>query len=588
MIDPIAVFFLAVIGIVSVPSLIFSAGYLRVEPLNTKLTAWALSSIFIISMCLVVTSGNLFSFLIFWELMSLSSYFLVVFDYKHEKSIRAGTIYMVMTHAGTACIMAAFLILYKHAYSFDYHAVKEAFTVLNPYTKNTVFLLLFTGFAVKAGVVPLHIWLPYAHPQAPSYISSIMSGVMIKVALYGMIRFFINILGPGPAWWGALIIVSGMVSCMVGIIYALMESDIKKLLAYSSVENMGIILLGVGTAILFYGLGVMPVAVLGMCAGLYHIVNHALFKGLLFLSSGSIYKETGLRDMEKMGGLIKGMPVTAMLFLIGAMGISAIPPFNGFVSELVTFKALFSAILQSGGAMKVFMISAASVLALTSALAAACFIKAFGITFLAMPRSKRAEEAREASFSMKAGPLLMAFGVVVFGVLASSVAPVLSGISSHIFGTSQAGFTLGPVSRLPAIIAIILLAVVSAAVIWLRLVHRREKTLSEVWDCGYYEIDNRNEYTATAFSKPFRIAFGFFLLPYRKSEKIRDSFYHIRKFTYETHTTPVFKNYFYEPLVRAVYVVALKLRRLQPGSIHLYIAYIFITLVSLLALASIF
>nr|HPM43337.1 proton-conducting transporter membrane subunit [Candidatus Omnitrophota bacterium] len=264
LIDPTAVFFLAVIGIVSVPSLIFSAGYLRAESLNKKLTAWALSSIFIISMCLVVTSGNIFSFLVFWELMSLSSYFLVVFDYKHEKSIRAGTIYMVMTHAGTACIMAAFLILYKHAYSFDYNAVKGAFALLNPYTKNTVFLLLFIGFAVKAGVVPLHIWLPYAHPQAPSYISSIMSGVMIKVAVYGMIRFFINILGPGPAWWGALILVSGMVSCMVGIIYALMENDIKKLLAYSSVENMGIILLGVGTAILFYGLGVMPVAVLGM------------------------------------------------------------------------------------------------------------------------------------------------------------------------------------------------------------------------------------------------------------------------------------------------------------------------------------
>jgi len=588
LIDPTAVFFLAVIGIVSVPSLIFSAGYLRAESLNKKLTAWALSSIFIISMCLVVTSGNIFSFLVFWELMSLSSYFLVVFDYKHEKSIRAGTIYMVMTHAGTACIMAAFLILYKHAYSFDYNAVKGAFALLNPYTKNTVFLLLFIGFAVKAGVVPLHIWLPYAHPQAPSYISSIMSGVMIKVAVYGMIRFFINILGPGPAWWGALILVSGMVSCMVGIIYALMENDIKKLLAYSSVENMGIILLGVGTAILFYGLGVMPVAVLGMCAGLYHIVNHALFKGLLFLSSGSIYKETGLRDMEKMGGLIKGMPFTTLIFLIGAMGISAIPPFNGFVSELVTFKALFSAILQSGGAMKVFIVSAASVLALTSALAAACFIKAFGITFLAMPRSKRAEEARETCFSMKAGSLLMAAGVVIFGVLASWVAPVLAGISSHIFGSSAAGFTLGVVLNLPAIIAIIFLAIFSSAVIWLRLVHRREKMISEVWDCGYYEIDSRNEYTATAFSKPFRIAFGFFLLPYRKSEKIRDSFYHIRKFTYETHTTPVFKNYFYEPLVRAVYLVALKLRRLQPGSIHLYIAYIFITLVFLLALASIF
>jgi hydrogenase-4 component B len=230
--------------------------------------------------------------------------------------------------------------------------------------RNTVFLLLLFGFAAKAGVVPLHIWLPYAHPQAPAHISSIMSGAMIKIAIYGMIRFFVAILGPGPVWWGSLIIILGVISCLVGVIYALMDHDLKKLLAYHSVENIGIILLGVGVAIFFRSYGLGTVAVLGLAAGLYHLINHALFKGLLFLCSGSVYKSTGLRDMEKMGGLIKNMPQTGLFFLVGAMGISALPPLNGFVSEWLTFQAFFSGASASQGWVKIFM-------ALTGGLAAA-------------------------------------------------------------------------------------------------------------------------------------------------------------------------------------------------------------------------
>ncbi|MCX5680361.1 MAG: proton-conducting transporter membrane subunit, partial [Candidatus Omnitrophica bacterium] len=390
--DPLAIFFLAVIGLVSIPSAVFAVGYLRGEGAGKKLIVWALLSAFILSMCLVVISGNLFLFLVFWELMSLTSYFLVVFDYKHEKSIRAGTIYLVMTHIGTACLMAAFFILYNHAGSFDYSAVKEAAAALPLNIRNTIFLLLFIGFSTKAGVVPLHIWLPYAHPQAPSYVSSIMSGVMIKIAIYGMIRFFVILLVPAPVWWGVVILVFGIISCLVGVIYALMDHDLKKLLAYHSVENVGIILLGIGAAMFFAARGVISVAALAMCAGLYHLVNHALFKALLFLCSGSVYKATGLRDMEKMGGLIKTMPATALFFLIGAMGISALPPLNGFVSEWLTFQAFFSGAIQSQGAVKIFMVLSAAALALTSGLAAACFVKAFGIAFLALPRSARAQE----------------------------------------------------------------------------------------------------------------------------------------------------------------------------------------------------
>ncbi|MDD5428700.1 MAG: proton-conducting transporter membrane subunit [Candidatus Omnitrophica bacterium] len=588
LVDPLAVFFLIVIGLVCVPSAIFSIGYMKEESRRKKAIGWSLLVIFALSMCLVVTAGNLFSFLVFWEIMSLASYFLVVSDFKHEKSVSAGTIYLIMTHAGTACIMAAFFMLYNYAGSFDYNALKEAITRLPANFINIIFLLLFIGFATKAGVVPFHIWLPYAHPQAPSHISSIMSGVMIKIAIYGMIRFFITILGPGPAWWGAFILTFGIISCLVGVIYALMEHDLKKLLAYHSVENIGIILLGVGTAMFFWPLGIAPVAALGICAGLYHLVNHALFKGLLFLCSGSVYKATGLRDIEKMGGLIKVMPATALFFLIGAMGISALPPLNGFVSEWITFQAFFAGIMQAQGGAKFFMILSTAALALTGGLAAACFVKAFGISFLAMPRSARAKEAKEAGFSMKAGMVIMSGCVIMFGIGAGFIIPPIMNISRGVIGADSVRGSFYMVSVLPPLIAGVLIVSGAALFLWFKFGMRTKQVSYNTWDCGYYRTDSRNEYTATAFSKPFRIAFSFFLLPYRKTEKIRDSFYHVRKFTYETHTTMIFKNYFYEPLARLVYSAAFKMRKLQPGSIHLYIFYIFITLAGLLAFASLF
>jgi len=587
--DPLTIFFLSVIGLVSIPSAIFATGYLRGESALKKLTVSALFLCFVSSMCFVVTAGNLLSFLIFWELMSLTSYFLVVLDYKHEKSVRAGTIYLVMTHAGTACLMAALFILYKYAGSFDYLAVKEAAALMPVNVRNAVFLLSFVGFATKAGVVPFHIWLPYAHPQAPSYISSVMSGVMIKIAIYGMIRFYINLLAPAPAWWGAVILIFGIFSCLAGAIYALMARDLKKILAYSSVENIGIILLGIGAAVFFSGRGMGGLAALALCAGLYHLVNHALFKGLLFLCSGSVYRQTGgLRDMEKMGGLIRPMPVTALFFLIGAMGISALPPLNGFVSEWLTFQVFFSAFTQSGGAVKMFMVLSASVLALTGGLAAACFVRAFGMTFLAMPRSKHAQEAKEANLSMKAGMALLAVPVILFGAGAGLIAPVMYNISQSVLGGEKIAHTFYSVSVLPFTIMISLAALGAVVFILMKFVIKVKRTIYNTWDCGYYALDSRTEYTPTAFAKPFRIVFGFFLLPYRKSEKIRDSFYHVSAFKYETHTTLVFKKYFYEPIVSLIYAFACKMRKLQPGSIHLYILYIFITLVCLVWFVTVF
>jgi len=589
--DPLSIFFLSVIILVCVPSAIYSIGYMKDEysALKIKLS-WVLLFIFTLSMALVVTVKSCLVFLIFWEIMSLVSYFLVVVDVRHEKSIRAGMIYIIMTHIGTAFLTAAFLIMYKYAGSFDFLVIKNALQTMPSTVKNTLFLLLLAGFGTKAGIVPLHIWLPYAHPQAPSHISSIMSGVMIKTAIYGIIRFIIFILGVNALWWGVLVLVLAVISCLVGVIYALIEHDIKKLLAYHSVENIGIILLGVGLAMFFININLPYLAVFSLIAGLYHLINHAIFKGLLFLCAGSVYKATGTRDIEKLGGLIKKIPYTSICFLLGAMAISALPPLNGFVSEWLTLQAFFLGAFNISAGGKIFLGICASMLALTSGLAAACFVKAFGITFLAQPRSHHSQNAKEVTLSMRIGMFFLAFLTIAFGLAAVQIIKLLAKVSSAVTGVDISGmrfalnnFTLkayagGGISFSPLSITFLIIILAMVFLFIKRLILKRKSSFYTTWDCGYYKLTARNEYTATAFSKPFRIAFSFFLLPYRKTQKIRESFYHVKSFTYETHITQVFRKYIYDPVIVLVFKTAKSIRFIQPGSINLYLLYIFVSL----------
>ena len=593
--DPLSLFFLLVIFLVSVPSAIYSVGYLRGDASKPKIIlAWVLLFLFVISMAAVVSVKNALIFLVAWEIMSLVSYFLVIFDSEHEKSVQAGTIYIVMTHIGTAFLLAALLVMYKFAHSFDFAAIKLACAAMPSEVKNLVFLFLFIGFGSKAGLVPMHIWLPYAHPQAPSHISSIMSGVMIKTAVYGFIRYVIFILGINSSWWATLVLFIAIISCLVGIIYALMEHDIKKLLAYSSVENMGIIFLGVGLAMFFLNRNMPYLAVFSLIAGLYHLINHAIFKGLLFLGAGSVYKSTGTRNIEKLGGLIKKMPQTAFCFLIGAMAVSGIPPLNGFVSEWLTLQAFFLGALKATPGAKLFFGVCASLLALTSGLSAACFVKAFGITFLAKPRSRYVEPAKEAALSMKIGMFILVLFAVGFGLFCVPIIKLLTVVAGQALGIdiSAMSFSLNNLTISPQIAKSIYLSTPILAFVLILLafsvfavskIFAGQKTASyKTWDCGYYKLEARNEYTATAFSKPFRIAFSFFLLPYRKTQKIRESFYHVKSFTYETRTTMVFKKYIYLPVLASVIKSAKVMRKIQPGSIHLYLAYIFVTVLLLI------
>ena len=599
--DQLSLFFLLVILLVSVPSAIYSIGYLKKHYSPGKIRlAWLLFVAFVLSMICVVTVNNAFIFLMAWEIMSLISYSLVVFDHTQEKSVKAGILYLVMTHIGTSFIIAAFLILYKYAHSFDFTAFKSAAQIMPANTKHLVFILLLIGFGTKAGIAPLHIWLPYAHPQAPSHISSLMSGVMIKTAIYGMLRFIVFILGVESAWWGNLILGLALLSCLVGVINALMEHDLKRLLAYHSVENIGIILLGVGASMVFIKMNLPVLAVIALCAGLYHLINHALFKGLLFLCAGSVYNATGTRNIEKLGGLIKLMPWTAAAFLIGSLAISAIPPLNGFVSEWLTLQAFFLGALTSiSGGYKIFFAICACLLALTGGLAAACFVKAFGITFLAAPRSKGASEAKEAPLSMKIAFAIMILMIIASGLAAVPIIKSLTLISGSVLNIDTANISLSLNNFTLAVpqnnnaflstpfIALAFIAIVGICFLFVYLLSGKRKTVAyKTWDCGYYNLTPRTEYTATAFSKPFRIAFNFFLMPYTKTEKIRESFYHVKSFKYEVFTTPVLSQYVYDPIVGFILSTAKRVRRIQLGNIHYYLAYIWITILLLLLLYS--
>lgn len=589
--DPLSLFFLAVIAVVSLPSVIYSIGYLKNQFNRTRIAYLnMLTGLFIVSMAGVVISGNILVFLIAWELMSLISFFLVAFEYEHEQSIKASIIYIVMTHVGTAFIIAAFMLLYKYCGSFDMETIRANAAAIPGNIRGLIFVFLLIGFGTKAGIVPLHLWLPYAHPQAPSHISSLMSGVMIKTAVYGIIRFVIYIIGVNTVWWAGFVLFFAVVSCLVGVIYALMVQDIKKLLAYSSIENMGIILLGIGLAMLFMALKQPYLAVFSLAAGLFHLINHAVFKGFLFLCAGSVYKSVKTRDMEKMGGLIKVMPWTAGFFLLGAMAISGLPPLNGFVSEWMTLQAFFmGAIKADSGILRLSLGLGASALTFTSGLAAACFVKAFGISFLALPRSRQAQEAKEAGLSMRLGMAILAVLIVVLGVFAAFIVKILSRVAGYSCSIDTAGmvfnvnnFILSPqlmkgVYLSPVLLGWGLLLFGAGAGVSYFIFGRNKTREYKTWDCGYYNMTSRNEYTATGFSKPFQVAFSFFLFPYRRTQKIRESSYHVRSFSYETHTTPVFKKYLYEPLLGLIVKTAGFMRRIQPGSIHLYIGYILLT-----------
>ncbi|WP_459999214.1 hydrogenase 4 subunit B [Paradesulfitobacterium aromaticivorans] len=602
--DALSAFFIVVISTVSLAVSVFSFAYMKeyIGKHNVGVLG-LLYNFFLLSMIFLVASGTSFMFLFCWELMSLISYFLVVSDHRDPKVRQAGFIYIVMTHIGTVFIILAFLLLFRETGSFSFAKAAELGPKLAPGLKTVIFLLVTLGFGTKAGIVPLHIWLPKAHPAAPSNVSALMSGIMLKTAIYGFVRVVVQILGGGPVWWGVLILTIGAVSALLGVMYALMEHDIKRLLAYHSVENIGIILMGIGVALIFMGYGLPQAAVVALAAGLFHVFNHAVFKGLLFLGAGAVHYATGTRDIEKMGGLLRRMPWTGFFFLIGSISISALPPFNGFVSEWLTFQSLLMLGSGPGGtALKISGPVFAASLALTGALAAACFVKAFGIQFLAQPRSVNAERAKEVPVSMRAGMGILALLSFVVGVFPVTIIKLLSPVTAALLGVesvqtlggyrwlsvnlgvgaaSVAGTTLSPLLVLGLLAAVILVVYIIVK----RVGRGGTVRVEETWNCGM-ELTPQMEYTATSFSKPIRIIFRRILFPTREVEKeyiLKP--YFTRRILYKGAIKPVFEDGVYRPLTGYFLKFSAKMRFLQSGSIHLYVGYIFVTLVVLLIFA---
>jgi len=599
--DPLAAFFLLTISLVGVAASIYALGY--ATEYYGRASLGALGSLFngfLLSMTLVVLADNGFFFLIVWELMSLLSYFLVVTEHEKADVRYAGLFYLIMTHVGTAFIMLTFLIFFQEGGSFSFEAFRHPEQPLPEGMRTVAFLMALIGFGTKAGIVPLHVWLPYAHPAAPSHISALMSGVMIKTAIYALVRVYFDFLGGQfPWWWGFVVLLVGTVSALLGVMYALMEHDLKSLLAYHSVENVGIILLGIGSGMIFQTYGLNEFAALGLLAGLYHTINHAMFKALLFLGAGSLLYATHTRNMEEYGGLLRRMPWTGACFLIGAVSIAALPPTNGFVSEWLVFQSLFLSFHIPSILLKLILPLAAAMLALTGVLALACFAKAFGISFLALPRSSHARHAREVSVSMRLGMALLAIVCVVLGVAPMVVVPLLDRVvtpfaSVSIEGKVLAldGWALAPVnvefsSLSPPVLALLLVALSMLAlglvVAFGGLVRKR---YYKTWGCGI-NLTPRMEYTATGFVQPIKRVFSTIYQPTVKleTEFLEESRYFAKRRRFEFHIEPVFQKYLYDPLVAFFTAMAERLRVIQAGSLHLYLAYIFVTLVVLLLIA---
>jgi len=451
-------------------------------------------------------------------------------------------------------------------------------------------VLLLVGFGTKAGLVPLHVWLPEAHPAAPSHISALMSGAMVTTGIYGLLRFVVMDLGPGPAWWGLLALAIGLLSAILGALYALAERDLKRLLAFSTIENMGLVLLGVAVAMIGSAAGNAALTTIGFAAALLHMLNHALFKGLLFLGAGSVQEAAGTRDLDRLGGLVRVMPATAALFLVGAVAAASLPPLNGFSGEWLTFRAL----LQGGASTAVDDVSrfalvlAVGGLALTAALALATFVKAAGMTFLALPRSEAASGAREVSRSMRLAMAVLAAGCLAAGVAVGPLAAVMGGVAASAMASAEGPITAAAPAVVPtygaAVLAVALVVLVGAAWVmlrWRQAAVRRAPT----WSCGVLP-EAAFEYTATSFEKPARL----FYEPIYRTQRVLDVERHPgtpfpSRIEYHTAVDHALETRVYRPAHHWAIRLAQVVRRLQQGTLQLYLLYIVAAVIVLLIVA---
>lgn len=588
--DALGGLLLVALGASGAASSLYGIGYQSHGPATDR-TAAAFP-VFLASLALVFGADDAFAFLFAWELMALSSAALVVGSRPDADVARAAYLYLVMTHLATAALVVGFAVLASAAGSTSFETFGPAAAGLPPALRDLVFVLLLIGFGTKAGAIPVHIWLPRAHPVAPSHVSALMSGVMIKAGIYGLVRFGLGILGPGPEWWGLLVLVIGVLSAVLGVLYALMEHDLKRFLAFSSIENIGIILIAIGAALLASSAGADALTVLALTAALFHTFGHALFKSVLFLAAGSIQSAAGTRDLNALGGLARRMPVTAIAFGIGAAAISGLPPLNGFAGEWLTFQGLIGA----GDEPELSLVArSASLLAvaglgLTAALAVAGFVKATGMSFLALPRGDGAANARETLPSMGVAMIGLAVGCVAMGLAAGPVSGVITGVSAGVLAHTPVPPVAAamPTAGLDAVYAAAPIALLLAALsggIWLLAERGRGARRAPTW-MGGIAPEPAFEYTATSYGKLIRLYYGPVLRPAGEvSVEHHPGTPFPRKVRYRGEVRHLIDERIYQPLHRAAVGAAQLARRLQSGSLQLYLAYAVAALVALLLFA---
>ena len=582
--DVLSAFFLLLLGVAGAGISTFAAGYFR----SGEGTAPALLGLhyhlFLASMALVILADDAYMFMVAWETMALTSYFLVTSHHRIPEIRRAGFLYLIMAHIGAMCILLSFGVLQGGSWQFTFDAMRGA--PLTPFWATTAFLLALLGFGAKAGLVPMHVWLPEAHPAAPSPVSAMMSGLMLKTAIYGMLRISFDLLNIRFWQWGVLLLVLGLFSALFGAVFAAVQTDMKRLLAYSSIENVGLIFTGMGLAILFETSNMPLFAALALTAALVHALNHALFKSLLFLTTGSVLHATKQRSLGKLGGLIRRMPWVAALALVGTLAIAGLPPLNGFVSEWLLLQSFLFTPQLPHTFLNMLIPLGAAALALTAALAAYVMVKFYGVIFLGQPREALLVNAHDANWLERLGLMWLAFGCILIGALPqlalSAAGPVTGKLLRETVRTSSTHWWIAPIARDQASYSgLILLAgiigVVAVTFVFVRLLAHGRIRRTDTWDCGYPWQTSRMQDTAEGFGQPIRHIFGTFFRMERNLPSASD-------------TVPQYRIYIedriwhgiYLPIARGVQKLADAIGVLQGGRLAIYLLYSFLTLLGLL------
>ncbi len=582
--DSLSALFLIPVLVISPIIAIYACGYMLAYKGRRLGVPTFFFNMLVVGMAMVLLARNSILFLVSWEVMSLAAYFLITFDDEHESVRQAGWIYLIATHIGTAFLLAFFIMLGKYSgvLSFDSAAVLSS---AGPATISILFLLSLVGFGIKSGIMPLHVWLPEVYPAAPSHVSAIMAGLMKKMGVYGIIRA-IYILPTVEVWWGWLLIGLGAVTGILGVLFALAQHDFKRMLAYSSIENIGIIIIGLGLGVVGVAQGSQVLAILGFAGALMHVINHSIFKSLLFMGAGAIFQTTGTRNMDLLGGLIKRMPKTAGAFAIGAVAICGLPPLNGFVSEFILYYGSFLAAITDGLPLVATTAAAIASLAIIGGFALAAFTNVFGVIFLGEPRRPLPSHSYEVTAEMNFAMWMLAGLCIIVGLAAPLILPVVVSASASLTALSSEEVA-GHISCLTSVLTIISIVSATLVVFVLVLMILRKKMLaknpvtqSPTWSCGYLGVTSRIQYTSSSFSQPIVDMFKSVLYSKSKSVKITNLFPQQAQF--ESNTPDVSSEYLYRPIFKWVDTLMSKMHWVQYGVVQMYVLYIAITLIILM------